>query len=332
MDSLSVIIPFIIVGGLGALVLFIVAVVQESKSDRKGGFRQAFYTVVSLVMLTITVGSSIALLNVGFRQFVFTSATTFQQRYSTPPALYLPSQGGTIIPVKGDITGPTAVTTSPTTTSPSVYQCTTDCQLTTDDKAAVEQWVTSYQDWQKQQSSSLATRRSLANALGFLIVGLPLFIIFFRWVQRGHKQEQGDKPSPLRSLYFYGVAFAGLVMAVVATGIVINDGLKVWLKTGSDTNVISQPVPALATDYGVKSLLACSTKCGFTSEQVSLANHWLTDNTKYTELQRTNQGQYSSDLAMAIPFVVVGLPLFLYHFTTIRKDSTEPKPSTPAIV
>lgn len=323
MESLSIIIPFIFIGGAGALVLFIVAVIQEGRTDHRGGFRTSFFTIVSLVMLTITVGSSIALLGIGLRQYVFRSATLYQQRYNSPPVLSLPSQGGVILEKGQPVGGVTApVPSSTTTSSTTAYACTKDCQFTTDDKTAVTAWVTNYEQWQHDQSLSVATRRSLANALGFFIVALPLYWFFFRWVQRQRRQDTTGKPSPLRSLYFYGVAFAGLVMAVVAAGIVVNDGLNVWLKTGTSTG-ISQPVLAPTTDLGVTGLIACQSKCGFTADQVALARQWSSDNAKYVAIQQSNKGQYSNDLSMAIPFILVGLPLFLYHFTSIRKDTPE---------
>ncbi len=331
MDSLNFIIPFVVIGVAGALVLFIVAVIQESKADRRGGFRHSFFTIVSLIMLTLVVGSSIALLNIGFRQFVFRSANLYNQRYNSPPPLYLPGQG-TIVPLKGEV-APASVAPVPVPSNPTVYTCAKDCQFSADDKTAVEQWVTTYTDWQKQQSLSLATRRSLANALGFFIVSLPLFFIFSRLMEKGRQGEQTTQPSPIRSLYFYGIAFAGLVMAVVASGVIVNDGLKVWLKTGGDSNVISRPVATdvITNDAGVKSLLACQSKCGFTSEQIALARQWQTENAQYLDVQKTNRGQYSMELSAAIPFVLIGLPLFFYHFSIGRKESNEPKPTSPAI-
>lgn len=328
MNSLSIIMPAILIGGLGVLVLFIVAIVQESKATHKSGFRQAFFTMVALILLAITIGSSVALLNVGFRQWVFRSANLYQQRFSSPPQLYLPSQGAVVLPLKDGGTAGVAPVPGPTTTA--VYQCGQDCQFTEADKAAVTQWQTDYTTWQKNKNLSQATRQSIANALGFLIVSLPLFILFFRWMEQGFQQLQA-KTSPLRSLYFYFVAFIGLLMAVVSTGFVVNDGLRVWLKTTPDNGgVISEPFPASTTDYGVKSLLACKDKCGFTAEQVTLAKQWVTDNTTYQELQRSNKGQFSSDMATAIPFILVGLPLFLFHFSKVRKDNPEPT-SPPAI-
>lgn len=149
-------------------------------------------------------------------------------------------------------------------------------------------------------------------------------------MEKGFEQLQA-KSSPLRSLYFYFVAFVGLLMAVVSTGFIVNDGLRVWLKTTPDNGgVISQPYPATGADYGVKSLLACKDKCGFTAEQVSLANQWEKDNATYQQLQQSNKGQFSNDLATAIPFALVGLPLFLFHFSKVRKDN--PAPAVPPTI
>lgn len=136
MNSLNFILPAILIGGLGVLVLFIVAIVQEGKSGHKSGFRQAFFTMVALIMLAMTIGSSIALLNVGFRQWVFRSANLYQQRYSSPPPLTLVSSPNgtstvTPVPVDGKVV--------PTTVAGALYQCTNGCQFTDADKTAVAQ-------------------------------------------------------------------------------------------------------------------------------------------------------------------------------------------------
>lgn len=320
MDSLSYIVPFLFVGGAGALVLFIVAVIQEGKSEHKGSFRWSFYTIVSLVMLTITVGASIALLNIGFRQYVFRSANTYDQRYQSPPTLVLVSS-------PNGAAGKETSVVEPVPVSGALYQCTSGCQFTDDDKQAVASWQTQYKQWQDEQTLSLTTRRNLATSLGFLIVGAPLFIVFFRMMRK--RPTDAQKSSPLHAFYFYGVAFAGLVMAVVAAGIVINDGLQVWLKTGPTNNSFVQPLSVASNAYGVKSLLACKDKCGFTAEQVALANQWIADDASYTERQQSNVGQYSGQMAGAIPFVLVGLTLFFYHFTTIRRETSDSSTPTP---
>ena len=51
MESLAFLAVLIPLVGVGVVVLFIVAVIQQSKQEHTGGFKQAFFTVVSLVML-----------------------------------------------------------------------------------------------------------------------------------------------------------------------------------------------------------------------------------------------------------------------------------------
>lgn len=310
---------FSALAGVGVVVMFIIAVIQEGKSERKAGFKQAFYTVLSLVMLSIVVGSGVALLTLGLKQSVFHNASKYEQRFNNPPPLFLGGRAGVPEAVKGQA-APVAV---PDTTA--TYTCTDKCQFSDADKQTVDSWVTSYKQWQQENKTNLPLRRELASILAFLIVAFPLYIVFSRLMAKGAKQELADRqhPNSLRSFYFYFISFAGLIMAVIGLGGVINVGLKVGLKTQPEVSSFSiNPAP---NDQGVKSILACKSKCGFTAEQVSLAQQWLTDSKEVLARQQLNKGQYDSDLSAEIPAVVIGFPLFWYHFTRIRKESQDPE-------
>lgn len=325
---LAVLVPIL---GIAVVVVFIVAVIQEGKSERRN-FKQAFFVIVSLVMLGITVGSSIALLSTTFANYAFPSAKEYQQRFNSPPGLYL--------------AGLTAVETSDGVDQKMVgapqtvpYTCATECQFTEADKTAVANWKTTYTQWRDEHVGSLLYRRDLAVILPFLIVALPLFIIFFRLMQKGAAQEMAEtkKISPIRSLYFYFIAFGGLLIAVFGAGGTINIGLNSLLKTSTDMNgSVSEPVPAPYDNGGVKSLIACADKCGFSAEDTALANQWLTDAENYAARQNSTTGKTANDLSIYLPLLLVGIPLFWYHFARIRKETqdahvpTSPTPSPAA--
>ncbi len=311
MENLAFLGPLLFIAGAAVVVLAIIAVVQDLRQERKYGYRQAFYTIVTLVMLVMAVGSGISLTVIGLKQ-AFPSAKTFTQRMNTPPAPYLVGA-----PEKG------AAITTP-------YTCASDCQFTAADKQNFSDWKTQYQSWKDSTNVNTQLRRDLAGGLSFFLVSLPLYIFFLRWMNRGAKEELGQhqRPSPLRSVYFYGVAFGGLVMAVVGGAMLLNTAFKVILKTTSvnysgPTMVNSMTVPA-------DSVVACADKCGFTADDVALVKEWKEANAAALTKQSSAAGATANDLANTIPYVVLGIPLFWYHFVRIRKETqTASGPQNP---
>lgn len=316
---MAVLIPIL---GIAVVVVFIVAVIQEGKSEKRS-FKQAFFVIVSLVMLGITVGSTIALLSTTSTNYIFPSAKEYQRRFNSPPGLYL--TGLTPAEQTDGVKSVIAPQSAP-------YACTTECQFTDADKEALTNWKTTYATWRDENTGTLLFRRDLAVILPFLIVALPLFIIFFRLMQKGAVAEMAESKriSPIRSLYFYFIAFAGLLVAVIGAGGTINIGLNSLLKTSTDINGnVSEPMRATSDEGAVKSIIACADKCGFTAEDKALADQWLTDSKNFAAKQNKSTGKTASDLSTYLPLLLVGIPLFWYHFARIRKETQDIHTATP---
>lgn len=314
MESLNFIGPLLFIAGAAVIILAIIAVVQDLRQERKYGYRQAFYTIVTLVMLVMAVGSGISLMVIGLKQ-VMPSAKTFTSRMNTPPAPYLIGDAVKGVPASG-------------------YTCTTDCQFTAADKQNFTDWKTQYESWKTTNSANQQLRRDLAGGLSLFLIALPLYVLFMRWMNRGAKEEmqQHQRPSPLRSVYFYGVAFGGLVMAVVGGAMLLNTVLKVALKTNS-TN-FSGPIPISSMNGPADSVIACADKCGFTADEVALVKEWKETNAAAVANQGKNTGATANDLANTIPYILVGIPLFWYHFVRIRKETlaaSGPQNPQPAV-
>lgn len=304
MENLAFLAPLLFIAGVAVIILAIIAVVQDIKQERKYGYRQAFFTIVTLVMLVMAVGSGISLVALGLKQGVFTTAKEYTQRMNTPPAPYLVGS-----PEKG-----VAVSAA--------YTCTTDCQFTTADKQNFTDWKTQYQAWKDANSNNQQVRRDLAGGLALFIISLPLYLLFVRWMNRGAKEEnqQHQRPSPLRSVYFYGVAFAGLVMAVVGGAMLLNTLFKVVLKTTSTSNMAYAPSMVSAA-VPADSVIACADKCGFTADDVALVKEWKAENSTVIAKQQSTTGTTSNDLGNTLPYVLFGVPLFWLHFARIRKET-----------
>jgi hypothetical protein len=120
-----------------------------------------------------------------------------------------------------------------------------------------------------------------------------------------------NKSTLIKTIYFYLVSLIALLMVVFSTADLINLGLKTWVfpKTntqyyGPMTCAIPQPVP---TDG----------KPVPTSTQQ--------DYQKQCEQDRKNQEeaaiiQNQRDAVRDTSMIVVGIPLFLYHWITLRKE------------
>lgn len=317
MENLAFLAPLLFISGVAVIVLVAVAIVQDMKQDRKYGYRQAFYTIVALVMLVMAAGSAESLLVTASKE-IMPKAKTYSQRYNMPPSIYL--QQGAITP------------DSKTATVPVAYTCTTDCQFTAVDHTAFNNWKNEYTAWRDNNNVSLQTRSSIAGSLSLLIISLPLYLFFARWMNRGAKEEYAAHPktSPLRSVYFYGVSFAGLITAVVGTAFFLNTLISKALKT-TPTNNTAMPVQvslAGGDTIGADSVIACGAKCNISAEDVKLAQDWKGDWQTYLDRQKSNTGSMQNDLANTIPLILIGLPLFWYHFYRIRKE-TQAVTATP---
>ncbi|MBI4426538.1 MAG: hypothetical protein HY567_03085 [Candidatus Kerfeldbacteria bacterium] len=323
--TLGIFIPVI---AIGVIVFFVIALVQEGKAMGRGeAVKNAFVHIVSLVMLSFLVASSIYLLQLGFKSWVFTKAQDpFRPAASPPPMLYLSGDKAAGGPV--------------------LYSCDEKCEFNTADREQFKTWKEQYATWKNEgkgaQSASLQKKRNVVNALSFLIVSLPLYWWFFiRMVQGDARKNRaaGQKPGPLRSVYFYLVAFAGLIGAVVSAALLVNTALNVALKIDTDKSTASRepaavsPVGVSTENYGVKSVVNCAEKCQLTDEDRQLAQEWLVD---FDAWQKQNIITYptpsntQSSLASNIPLLLVLLPLFLYHFLTIRRETAVPESSSPA--
>lgn len=309
MEALSFIMPLVALAGAGAIALVIVAIVQDLRQDRKYGYRQAFFTIVTLAMLVLAVGSGISLLVIGLKESAFRGALTYSQRYNAPPAPYL--TGSSDKPFAG-----------------TAYTCEKDCQFSATDKQSFSDWKTSYQQWQKANMTNMQLRRDLAGALSMFLIVFPLYLLFARMMNRGAKEEFSihNKPSPVRAVYFYGVSFAGLVIGVIGAAMILNSVLRVALKTESSANTpVSKPTGVIMSETaGADSVIACASKCGFSEDDLALVRQWKADQTTYQERQSSNAGAVQNDMANSIPLLIFGAPLFWYHFTRIRKETAVP--------
>lgn len=113
--------------------------------------------------------------------------------------------------------------------------------------------------------------------------------------------------SKIRQVYFYVVSLVGLLMIVFPTADLINQGLKTWVFPQIDEAEyahLKRPMYPPEVQAPKE-----------TPEQEAIR---LKDEQEFAELQRRAQKQ--RDLVRDISLLIVGLPLFAFHFRIVQKE------------
>ncbi len=308
-------IPFIFI----MIVIFAIATVMEGKNTMRKGqvIRTLYFYLASLITLAIVVGSVVFLINLGLKAYLFPEANS-NSYYGPPSPVYL------------DTTSTEASKPVPAPGS-TILQCTDGCSLTEAQKTNIQSWKTNYQNWKDNEANPGARNaRDAVAALSFLIVALPFFIIHFRMVQKSAR-EQDEDHSVLRPTYFYFVSLSSLLMMVIAGGFLINIALKTWVFPAAgrfddnSTQVYPTAEITSAEKGGVQSIVTCGETCGLDEETVSLAEQWSKDYDGWYAQQQKRSNTRQQQAASAIPYVAVGIPLFLYHWSVVRREAKKNK-------
>ena len=100
----------------------------------------------------------------------------------------------------------------------------------------------------------------------------------------------------IRLIYLYLFAFVGLLVVVIGSVRMVDLGMKIFVFKNADKYEYTAPYPA---DEKIK------VDMSFAKEQAD------------REQSRNRQREFSGALSM----IVVGLPLYLYHWKTIQKEN-----------
>ncbi len=269
---------------------------QQDGNARKTTVKKIYFYVASLVTLGIVVGSLIYLLGLGLRTWVFTEAEYSWSRAGYSPELFLEN---------------------PTTGAPDEISCEAgECSLTDTQRQQLATWQESYSQWQEQKIDPNADR--LQDAIGgfsFFIIALPIFLIHFREVRRDRKH---DSTLLIHQIYYYLISFAALLMIVISAGVLVNTGLKAWVFPSAGeyerTEKVASPRALPGTQSTAEQLVDCADACALDSATVTLLQDYQSQQAR-TETIDTLQ----RNAAAALPFFLVGVPLFWYHWQRIRQ-------------
>ncbi len=282
----------------------------EEKSSKGRMVRNIYFYIASAITLGITVGALIFLISLGLKFSLLKNAEPPLYELGSPAHLYLESQREIgVIDISEEQT---------------VLECEEECELTATQIKAIENWENNYSDYREAIKDPNSIKMiSLVSALSFLIIALPFFIIHFRVTQKDYKN--GER-TIMRPIYFYFVSLASLLMIVIAGGTLINLGLKSLLITETRTENTYPYVKSIEPGNwdetaSIQSLIDCQEECGINEETVALANEWIEDYEEWEVVYEKGYNSNQRQAASSIPYLLLGIPLFWYHFRRVKKES-----------
>ncbi|MEK7599012.1 MAG: hypothetical protein AAB474_00975 [Patescibacteria group bacterium] len=113
----------------------------------------------------------------------------------------------------------------------------------------------------------------------------------------------------IRKIYLYLFALIGLVLITIGCVRLVGLGLKTYIFTKADIYIeypMARPVKVAPVDGNIKEELRQPTK-----EEIE----------EYQNRQQASNRQ--REAAESLAFIIVGLPLYLYHWSVIKKDKKE---------
>lgn len=122
-----------------------------------------------------------------------------------------------------------------------------------------------------------------------------------------------SKSGTIKTLYFYAVSLISLMMIVFSTADLVNIGLKTWIFKKADQNAYPMPPCELQM-----------------ISQPGIAQEERDRQIKQCEASRVSESEVNAiqkqrDAVRDLAFLVVGIPVFAYHWATIRKEQREEK-------
>ena len=133
--------------------------------------RAIYLYLFALIGLALLIIGSVKFVDMGLKAFVFTKAEESQEvrqmykYYSVPPF-----------------------------SMDRVEEYQEEVELSTEEKAALQQWVIDYEKWQEAEAKIdyLASQRQeeASNNLAFILIGLPLYLFHWRIIRRETKEEE----------------------------------------------------------------------------------------------------------------------------------------------
>ena len=143
----------------------------------------------------------------------------------------------------------------------------------------------------------------------------------------GDKNVKSKGHHPLiRTIYLYLFALIGLALLITGTVRLVNMGLKALIFTKAD-NYLRMEAPPIAP-VGMERIEELQDGVQLSEEQLSMIDNWLEDYQAWQKNVSGNEGLISSrrrEASTSISLILVGLPLYLFHWSIIRRETKAAK-------
>ena len=142
------------------------------------------------------------------------------------------------------------------------------------------------------------------------------------------------KNSLIRTIYLYIFSLLGLVLLVIGGVRFINMGLKALIFTQADEEARLMhdqvpPFPNFISDSEEnKETLQKGEEVCLSVKEKTMLSHWLADYQKWQEHHSKIDFvavKRQKDASINLALILVGLPLYLYHWQVIKKETKEEK-------
>jgi hypothetical protein len=137
-----------------------------------------------------------------------------------------------------------------------------------------------------------------------------------------------EKHPFIRAIYLYLFALTGLTLIVIGSVGMVNLGLRSFVFTKADDEdrlVYKQPsYPPFSIDK--IGTIAEETDELLTESETTAIKSWLADYEKWQELESKRDyvgARRSREASQSIAMIIIGIPLYLYHWGIIKKDRKE---------
>lgn len=137
-----------------------------------------------------------------------------------------------------------------------------------------------------------------------------------------------DNKHPLvRTIYLYLFALVGLTLITVGTVRLVDLGLKTYVFEKADQQFYTIPGPQLRpnSEVELQTLVEeCKNSEALSQKQSDFLSSWSEDYEEWKQKQGADEkleSRRQERAASSLAWLIVGIPLFLYHWGVIRRET-----------
>ncbi len=134
----------------------------------------------------------------------------------------------------------------------------------------------------------------------------------------------------VRTIYLYIFALLGLVLLIIGSVNFLNMGLKAFVFTQADeeSRIFSKqiPVPTISKIENIQENIEEEKEVCLSMEEKVIFENWLADYNNWKESMSEFDPVTSRrhrDASVNLSLILIGLPLYLYHWKIIKKETEE---------